>query len=64
MGKLGATQLDEAEIPIGHDTQYSITLVWVHYDQNGLSHSIWPSEAHSWTIKCISGSSLESDGIF
>lgn len=27
MGKLGATQLDEAEIPIGHDTQYSITLV-------------------------------------
>lgn len=37
MKRLGATRLDEAEILTGQDSQYSITLVWGHYDQNGLS---------------------------
>lgn len=37
MKKLGPTGLDEAEILIGQDSQYAITLVRGHYDQNGLS---------------------------
>lgn len=39
MEKLGDTQLDGGRNPYWTDrldSQYSITLVWVHYDQNGL----------------------------